>query len=66
MRLPEFIEANRDSILAAWEEFARTREGAEHLDRAALRDHSASMLRDIVADLRTSLSHDADANKARA
>ncbi|QJR34672.1 sensor histidine kinase [Gemmatimonas groenlandica] len=66
MRLPEFIEANRDAILAAWEEFASTREGAEHLDRAALRDHSASMLRDIVADLHRTQSHDTGAHKARA
>lgn len=66
VRLPEFIEANRDAILAAWEEFARTREGAAHLDRAALRDHSSRMLRDIVVDLRASLSHDTGENKARA
>ncbi|WP_411280223.1 ATP-binding protein [Gemmatimonas sp.] len=53
MRLADFIEANRDLLLAEWEAFASTREGAEHMDRAALRDHAGSLLREICADLRT-------------
>ncbi len=53
MRLADFIEANRDLLLAEWEAFASTREGAEHMDQVALRDHASSLLRDICADLRT-------------
>ncbi len=53
MRLSDFIEANRDLLLSEWEAFASTREGAEHMDQAALRDHAGKLLRDICADLRT-------------
>lgn len=52
MRLADFIEANRDLLLAEWEAFASTRAGAEHMDRAELRDHAGSILRDICSDLR--------------
>ena len=53
MRLADFIEANRDLLLAEWEAYASTQEGAEHMDQAALRDHAGSLLRDICTDLRT-------------
>ena len=53
MRLADFIEANRDSILAEWVAFARTCAPAQNMDVDALRDHAAAMLRSIVKDLRT-------------
>ncbi|WP_373060625.1 ATP-binding protein [Gemmatimonas sp.] len=53
MRLADFIAANRELLLSEWEDFASSRDGAEHMDRAALRDHAGSLLRDICADLRT-------------
>jgi signal transduction histidine kinase len=56
VRLPDFIEANRELLLAEWEAFAATRESAEHMDQAELRDHAGRILRDICADLRTAQS----------
>ena len=53
MRLSDFIEANRELLLSEWEAFAATRDGAEHMDQAALRDHAGSILRAICVDLRT-------------
>ncbi|MBD8572675.1 sensor histidine kinase [Pseudomonas syringae] len=54
MRLPDFIVKNAESILQAWEDFARTIEiSGVALDRESLRDHAAQMLEAIVADLRT-------------
>jgi signal transduction histidine kinase len=54
MRLGQFIDANRDSILGEWEAFARTvLPAAEAMDVAALRDHAEEMLRAIVEDMRS-------------
>ncbi|MCJ8206937.1 sensor histidine kinase [Pseudomonas sp. RGM2987] len=54
MRLADFIEQNLESILQAWEDFARTLAPAsDNMDAEALRDHAEQMLRTIAADLRT-------------
>lgn len=58
MRLANFIDANLEPILTAWEQFAKTILPAARMDSAALRDHAEQMLRTIVEDLRTSQSTD--------
>ncbi|MDQ6717506.1 MAG: sensor histidine kinase [Gemmatimonadota bacterium] len=53
-RLAEFIESNREPILAEWEAFARTCGPASvAMGIDALRDHASEMLTVIVADLLT-------------
>lgn len=66
MRLPDFILANLEPILQAWEDFARTIQtpGAD-LDRAGLRDHAEQMLHAIVLDLRTSQTVQEQTEKAQ-
>lgn len=52
MRLPQFIIANVETILAEFEEFARTHTSAgESMDIAALRDHAAGILEAIALDI---------------
>jgi hypothetical protein len=52
MHLSDFISENIESIVQAWEDFARTIEPpALTMDRAALRDHASAMLRVIAKDL---------------
>jgi PAS domain S-box-containing protein len=54
MRLSIFIAENKESILGAWESFARTIEPpALTMDSTALRDHASLMLDTIIADLDT-------------
>ena len=54
MGLAQFIRSNEEAIVAGWEEFARTYlPSAEHLDRAAIRDHIIGLLRFIADDLET-------------
>ena len=54
MRLADFIEANVESILSRWDEYASTLlPGSRHLDAPTLRDHGAEILAAIVQDLRT-------------
>lgn len=53
MRLSDFIEANLEPILGEWVTFARKQTGADGMQKSALRDHAAEMLRVIAADLRT-------------
>lgn len=66
MRLPDFILANLEPILQAWEDFARTIQtpGAA-LDREGLRDHAEQMLRAIVIDLRTTQTVQEQTDKAQ-
>lgn len=66
MRLPDFILANLEPILQAWEDFARTIQtpGAD-LDREGLRDHAEQMLRAIVSDLRTTQTVQEQTDKAQ-
>ena len=54
MRLSVFIFQHKESILEAWESFARTIEPpALTMDSSALRDHASLMLDTIIADLDT-------------
>jgi signal transduction histidine kinase len=53
-RLSDFILENMESILQAWEDFARTIEPpALAMDDTELRDHAKLMLTDIAVDLQT-------------
>lgn len=51
MKLSDFIQANADQILDAWEKFAAGISPERHLSTAQLRDHASGMLSAIVADL---------------
>jgi hypothetical protein len=52
MSLPRFIAENSESILAEFEEFARTHTAAgDAMDIVALRDHAAAMLTAIALDI---------------
>lgn len=51
MRLAQFIVANTEPILAAWEEFARTILPAANMDSLALRDHAGDLLLATVRDM---------------
>jgi signal transduction histidine kinase len=51
MRLAQFIVANTEPILAAWEEFARTILPAAKMDSLALRDHAGDLLLATVRDM---------------
>ena len=51
MRLAEFIKENHAPIIADWESFARTLIPAEGMTALSLRDHIASILDFIVADI---------------
>ncbi len=52
MHLSDFISENMESIVQAWEDFARTIEPpALTMDKRALRDHASAMLRVISKDL---------------
>lgn len=57
MRLSAFIAQNKESIVQAWEDFARTIEPpACAMDRKALRNHAAFILDTIRLDLDTAQS----------
>jgi signal transduction histidine kinase len=52
MHLSDFISENMESIVQAWEDFARTIEPpALTMDKRALRDHASAMLRAIAKDM---------------
>ena len=54
MGLAVFIRSNEEAIIAGWQAFAQTYlPSAEHMDRAALRDHIIGLLRFIADDLET-------------
>lgn len=66
MRLADFIEANLSTILAEWEQFARSLlPAAAGMDSAALRDHAEAMLKDIAQDLRTPQSRAEQSEKSK-
>src|SRR5688572_11440495 len=54
MRLPDFILANVESILAEWEVFARGITPGAMMDALALRDHAPDILRATVRDMNSS------------
>ncbi len=51
MRLADFILGNSESILAEWEVFARGISSGATLNKLALRDHAADVLRAIARDM---------------
>lgn len=54
MRLSAFISQHKESILQAWESFARSMETpGDTMGKSALRDHAALMLATIATDLQT-------------
>lgn len=54
MRLSDFIENSMESILQAWENYARSVEtDLPKQDSVGLRDHAEKMLRTVAADMRT-------------
>ncbi|MBZ2206366.1 sensor histidine kinase [Massilia soli] len=66
VRLSDFILANMEVILQAWEEFARTIEPpALTMDDVELRDHARQMLQVIAADLQTPQSDHQQAEKSK-
>src|SRR5687768_2954537 len=69
MRLPDFIAANIEPILAEWEVFARSiwpasASGAA-VDPSRLRDHAEEILRAAVIDMRTQQSGAAQSGKSK-
>lgn len=66
MRLAEFIQTNREPILAEWEAFARTCAPASGtMNVEALRDHADQMLTVIAADLQTPQGHLEQSEKSK-
>jgi signal transduction histidine kinase len=66
VRLSDFLLNNTESILQAWEDFARTIEPpALTMDDRALRDHAKQMLTAIARDLTTAQSDQQQADKAQ-
>ncbi|MDB4908540.1 MAG: ATP-binding region ATPase domain protein [Gemmatimonadetes bacterium] len=66
MRLADFIDANRETVLLEWEAFARTMGPVtEKMDIAALRDHASEMLSCIATDLRTPQNDAEQAEKSK-
>jgi signal transduction histidine kinase len=65
MRLADFILANLEPILQAWEEFAKTiLPATKSMKSAELRDHAEHMLRTIAADLRISQTSEEQITKS--
>ncbi|UVM53468.1 HAMP domain-containing histidine kinase [Pseudomonas sp. B21-012] len=57
MQLSDFIIANMEEILKAWEEFARSVDTQmPHLDDRGLRNHAEYILKTVVLDMRSSQS----------
>jgi signal transduction histidine kinase len=66
MHLSDFISENMESIVQAWEDFARTIEPpALTMDRTALRDHASAMLRVIAKDLTFSQTASEQSEKSK-
>ena len=66
MRLPDFILANVQPILAEWEDFARrVWPAAAPVDPAELRDHAEEILRATAHDMTSSQSAMQQSDKSR-
>ncbi|MDI9776756.1 HAMP domain-containing sensor histidine kinase [Pseudomonas putida] len=66
MRLYDFIESDMESILLAWEDFARSVEtDLPKQDSVGLRNHSEKILRTVAADMRTAQTPYQQAEKAQ-
>jgi signal transduction histidine kinase len=67
MRLADFISAYPDTILTAWDAFAKSNEPAAlSMDAGALRNHAAQMLAAIAADMGTSQTRAQQVDKSEA
>lgn len=56
MKFSTFIKDNLDTIVAAWEAFARTLPSAQTMSTLALRDHSREILLAVAADMESGQS----------
>ena len=65
MRLGDFILANVKSILADWEEFARSLAPGSAMGVIALRDHAEDILRATARDMASSQSAQQQADKSK-
>lgn len=65
MTLADFIGANMEPILEAWEEFAKEIISARHLDRGEARDHAKGIVLAIAADLDRAQTLGAQAEKSK-
>lgn len=65
MKLSDFIRADIEPILDAWERFARTVPSASGMQRESLRDHARGILQAIAADLDCAQSREEQAEKAQ-
>lgn len=66
MRLVEFISRNMEAILVEWEAFATTlRPAATNMTPLALRDHAQQILEAVAADLSTTQTRQAQAEKSK-
>jgi signal transduction histidine kinase len=65
MKLPDFILQHMESILQAWEDFARSvNTPLPAMDAKGLRNHGEYILRTVAADMRTSQTEQEQINKA--
>ncbi|MCE0881770.1 MULTISPECIES: sensor histidine kinase [Pseudomonas] len=66
MRLYDFIDSDMESILQAWEDFARSVETELPTQNAAgLRNHSEKILRTVASDMRTAQTAHQQSEKAQ-
>ncbi|MFO7550394.1 MAG: diguanylate cyclase [Haliea sp.] len=65
MRLADFIRTEIESILSAWEEFAKTILHADQLGKSGLRDHAREMLLEIANDLESYQSESEQVAKSK-
>ncbi|TVP49089.1 MAG: GGDEF domain-containing protein [Halomonas sp.] len=65
MRLATFIRVEMESILLAWEKFAKTLLHAKHMNQAELRAHAREMLLEIADDLDSHQSETEQAAKSK-
>ena len=64
MRLFTFIESNLEEILVEWDEFAEAI-FPDRSPRYLLRDHAREMLRELMADMKTHQSAQAQVDKSK-
>jgi diguanylate cyclase (GGDEF)-like protein/PAS domain S-box-containing protein len=64
MKLSDFIRADIEPILDAWERFARTVPSAGGMRRESLRDHARGILQAIAADLDRAQSREEQTEKS--
>jgi hypothetical protein len=65
MRLADFILRNMETILAEWEAFAVTLPAAAEMSVADRRDHAKQILTAVAADIQTTQTAHAQAEKAK-